>query len=94
MRRPSVRVSAVVSLLLALALAGPLAVGATVQDATPAATDAHPVVGTWLLDTDADDPGNAPEMVIFTADGGYISVDAEGFRRSACGRPPGSGPPP
>ena len=39
----------------------------------------HSLVGTWLLDTDADDPTNAPEVVVFTADGAYISVDAEGF---------------
>jgi hypothetical protein len=39
----------------------------------------HPLVGTWLLDTNADDPANAPEVTIFTADGAYISVDAEGF---------------
>ena len=53
--------------------------GATAQEATPAAMGGHPLVGTWLLDTNADDPGNAPEVTIFTADGAYISVDAEGF---------------
>lgn len=39
----------------------------------------HPLVGAWLLDTNADDPTNGPEVTIFTADGAYISVDAEGF---------------
>jgi hypothetical protein len=39
----------------------------------------HPLVGTWLLDTNADDPANAPEVAVFTANGAYISVDAEGF---------------
>ena len=39
----------------------------------------HPLVGTWLLDTNADDPANAPDVIVFTADGAYISVDAEGF---------------
>ena len=38
----------------------------------------HPLVGTWLLDTDVDDPENPPEVDIFTADGGVISVDAAG----------------
>ena len=38
----------------------------------------HPLVGVWLLDTDADDPENAPEVVAFTSDGVYVSVDAEG----------------
>ena len=52
---------------------------AMAQEATPAATDEHPLVGTWLLDTDANDPENGPEATVFTADGAYISVDAEGF---------------
>ena len=39
----------------------------------------HPLVGAWLLDTDAADPANAPDVVVFTTDGAYISVDAEGF---------------
>ena len=51
----------------------------TARQATPTAMDGHPLVGTWLLDTDANDPENAPEVTIFTADGAYISVDAEGF---------------
>jgi hypothetical protein len=53
--------------------------GATAQEATPTAMSGHPLVGTWLLDTNADDPANAPEVTIFTADGAYVSVDAEGF---------------
>jgi hypothetical protein len=38
----------------------------------------HPLVGTWLLDTDADDPTNAPTLGIFTADGIYAQVEADG----------------
>ncbi len=52
---------------------------ATAQEATPTTMSGHPLVGTWLLDTNADDPANGPEVTIFTADGAYISVDAEGF---------------
>jgi hypothetical protein len=51
----------------------------TAQEATPATMRGHPLVGAWLLDTNADDPANGPEVTIFTADGAYISVDAEGF---------------
>jgi hypothetical protein len=51
----------------------------TAQEATPATLSGHPLVGTWLLDTNADDPDDAPEVTIFTADGAYISVDAEGL---------------
>jgi hypothetical protein len=53
--------------------------GAAAQEATPVARNGHPLVGVWLLDTDAEDPANAPEVTVFTADGAYISVDAEGF---------------
>jgi hypothetical protein len=53
--------------------------GTTAQEATPTAMGGHPLVGTWLLDTNADDPANPPEVTIFTADGAYISVDAEGI---------------
>jgi hypothetical protein len=53
--------------------------GTTAHEATPTTMSGHPLVGTWLLDTNADDPANAPEVTVFTADGAYISVDAEGF---------------
>ena len=78
MRRVSMLVVVVAIVLAGLYAVGRPARGTVAQDGTPAAMGAHPVVGTWLLDTDADDPANAPEVVIFTGDGGYISVDAEG----------------
>jgi hypothetical protein len=78
MRRFSIFLSVVIVMLL-----GPIFIGArsgaTAQEATPTTMKGHPLVGTWLLDTDADDPANAPDVVVFTADGAYISVDAEGF---------------
>jgi hypothetical protein len=51
---------------------------ATAQDATPASSDMHPFVGTWLLGTDAADPTNPPEVVIATAEGDYVSANADG----------------
>jgi hypothetical protein len=69
--------------LVAVVLVGALALHVqpvtSAQDATPTAMGEHPLVGVWLLDTNADDPADAPEVTIFTADGAYISVDAEGF---------------
>jgi hypothetical protein len=76
MRRPLVSLSVVVVMLGLLATFG---FSTTARQATPVAMDEHPLVGTWLLDTNVDDPENAPEVTIFTADGAYISVDAEGF---------------
>ena len=77
MRRVGVFRSAMAVTLLGLLLA--LAVSATAQEATPLAMGLHPLPGTWLLDTDAADPANAPQVVVCTTDGAYISVDAEGF---------------
>ena len=38
----------------------------------------HPIVGSWLLDTDLTDPKNAVSLVAFTADGIYMEVDDDG----------------
>jgi hypothetical protein len=70
----------IVMLAVVIGIAGlGLRTSATAQEATPTSMSGHPLVGTWLLDTNANDPANAPEVTIFTADGAYISVDAEGF---------------
>jgi hypothetical protein len=48
------------------------------DDATPGAASKHPIVGTWEIDTDADDPENLPSLLIAGADGSYLEVDAGG----------------
>lgn len=68
-----------VVVVVALGLIGTPGRSIAVQEATPPAMAGHPLVGTWLVDDDADDPTNAPEVSRFTADGAYVSVDAEGF---------------
>ena len=66
--------------LLAVMLAGIIAAaGGNATAAQDTATRDSALVGTWLLDTDADDPDNAPEIARFSADGGYVQVDAEGL---------------
>jgi hypothetical protein len=75
MRRVPIFTALAALAVVALVAAGRPGPGAA-QDAAPAA---HPIVGTWLLDTDAADPANAPEVAVFTADGAYVSVDAEEF---------------
>ena len=52
----------------ALAAAGRVAA----QDATPAATAGHPVVGTWMGDLVPDDTTDPPTVIIFLADGAGI----------------------
>ena len=73
------RLVTLLSVLVLVAIGG-LAVGggATAQDATPVAATQHPLVGAWLLDSDVDDPANALEVDIATADGGWIAVEPDG----------------
>jgi len=66
-----------ISLLATVALVLGFAI-TSAQDASPDEAAVHSLVGTWVLDTNVDDPADAPEMIVVSADGGYISVDAEG----------------
>ena len=74
MRRMSVLVSVFVIALIGMAavLSVPSAVA---QDATPVAAGDHPLIGTWLIDSDSADPENSPSINIFSADGGFIEYD-------------------
>ena len=74
-RQRQVIVSVIALLLLALAGVGLNArVGA--QDA--AATQGHPLVGTWRVDTDLEAADNALDSFLFTSDGTYVELDANG----------------
>jgi hypothetical protein len=66
--------SCIVVVLIALTAFGTRS-GAGAQDTT---TPDHPLVGTWLGDTDTADPDNAPELFIAWGDGAWLEVDAEG----------------
>ncbi len=62
-----------VLLVLAGALAfGRLDPGTAAQEATPAAMAGHPLVGTWIVDRNPDDPTEIPTYNVLTADGGLI----------------------
>ena len=69
------RSAAIALLVVVLAIGAARIAGA--QDSSSDAT-VHPIVGTWLLDTDVDDPANPPEVDIFSADGGVTSVESTG----------------
>lgn len=71
MRRPSTLIVIVLAFVLGSAVVA-------AQDATPA-PDVHPFVGTWLLDTEADVPGNGLSVIVVTADGGYVENDWGAF---------------
>ncbi len=69
---------ALVFSVVAFALLGMLATGGAssgAQPATPAATIAHPVVGTWQKANDAPGPGVNTAYATFHADGTYLEVD-------------------
>jgi hypothetical protein len=68
------RPAAIILIVVVLALGAARIAGA--QGAGPDAV--HPLVGTWLIDTDVDDPENPPEVDVFTADGGIVGVAANG----------------
>jgi hypothetical protein len=75
MRRTHVLVfSAVVSLLTLLGGGGVL----TAQDAAPADYSDHPLVGSWTVDSDPDDPENPVEMATIFPNGTMIDSAADG----------------
>ena len=86
MRAQSAYRPLLVGLIALLALLAPIAAGrapfAAAQDATPAAT-AHPIVGAWQADLDADSPNNPPALVVFHADGTYLQTDETGVALGA-----------
>lgn len=63
-------------MLGSLALGGALS---TAQEATPATGDDHPFVGTWLLDTDPQNPDNPATVGIASSDGSYFEADVDGL---------------
>lgn len=68
--------------LIGLAGMGPVSPSSSAQEATPA-TDHHPFVGTWVVDTISAAENDSPEIAVVTADGGVIG---QGANRVAGGR--------
>ena len=74
MRHVVVPASIIAAVLIAMVVLGtrPAAIA---QDATPAATVDHPVVGAWWTANDAPGPGVETAYALFHADGTYLEVD-------------------
>lgn len=64
------------SLLVVCALASPGGLNASAQEATPSSRAGHPLVGTWIVDTNTETNTDAPEIGIFTADGSTFGLGA------------------
>ncbi len=75
MRRIPVLLLSVVMLLGSLLIGQRALVSA--QDATPQNFSGHPLIGSWVLDTDTEDPSNLPSLVMFTADGSYVEIASD-----------------
>jgi len=91
MRRVSLLGALLVALLVSLVTIGavaqeatPIVGGAQSQDVTPiaspmvGATAGHPLVGTWIIDSQAENATDPPSVTAFGADGIAIDVTAEG----------------
>ena len=51
------------------------------QEATPTAMAGHPLVGSWIVDRNPDDPTEIPTYNVLTADGGLIDPTQGGAGR-------------
>ncbi len=81
MRRSSILVALVLALLVGAVGVG-RSVGTATQQAT-ATTTGHPLVGTWMVDPEVDDPTNPPSFDVYMADGTAINVGSEGATAGA-----------
>lgn len=50
--------------------------GTSAQEAAPGSLDGHPLVGTWIVDTNVDTETDPPEIGIFTAEGSAFGLGA------------------
>jgi hypothetical protein len=79
-RRFSISLVVVAIALLGMTTVGRGTLGTVAQEATPVVgpVGPHPIVGSWLADTDADDPSNPPALFTFHADGTYFQSEVDG----------------
>ena len=72
----------VLVLVMLVSLVGVVALGhpgpTRAQQATPIAASPSPLIGSWQLDTDTQDPSNPPEIATVYADGSYLEVATDG----------------
>lgn len=71
-------ISGIIAVVLcsSVALVGRGGPGVSAQEATPGARAGHPLVGTWIVDTNTETEMDAPEIGIFTADGSTFGLGA------------------
>ena len=67
---------AVVVIVGGIAISGMRDLQTSAQDATPASLEGHPLIGTWMVDTDIATDTDLPEVGIFTSDGSVFGLGA------------------
>ena len=79
MKRSSLSRLAGPALAMALLACAGLVSAALAQSPAPMSAAENAVVGTWVLDTNVNDPSNPPADATFHADGTYIQADLNGI---------------
>lgn len=69
-------VVATVAVVGSLAAGGLRDLGTAAHQAAPDDLAGHPLIGTWIVDTNVDTETDAPEIGIFTADGSTFGLGA------------------
>ena len=65
------------ALVIAL-LVGAIGVDRSLGSARQQGTAGHPLVGTWVVDPEVDDPSNPPSFDAFMADGTLVNIGSDG----------------
>lgn len=73
MRRLILPFAVVLILLIGITLGRP-----GLRTVAQESTDQHPIVGAWVVDTEADNPDNPLSLIIFHDDGTFIETGSEG----------------
>lgn len=63
-----------VAAIMAISVLTPISSLTSAQETSPADLAGHPLVGTWLFDTDLDSQSDPPELGMFTSDGIFIGL--------------------
>ena len=65
-------------MLVAAILVGVFGLSRAVGSASQQDTAAHPLVGTWVVDPEINDPANPPSFDAFMADGTMVNIGSDG----------------
>jgi hypothetical protein len=76
-RGSTVFLALIIAILVAVFGIGP-SMGTARQQATPGTAVGHPLVGTWVIDPEIENPTNPPSFNAFMADGTLVNIGSDG----------------